>query len=96
MLLQRQRSFEMFLQDFDRSLELRIFFIRQMQLDDVFYAILADLDRYRSEAVFDAVRAIEVYRDRQHLVFIVVDRADQFCRCGRDTEFRAALGRIST
>ena len=67
MLLQRQRSFEMFLQDFDRSLEFRIFFLRQMELDDVFYAIFADLDWYRSEAVFDAVRTIKVYRDRQHL-----------------------------
>ena len=75
-------------------MEFSEFLVGQVELDDVFYAIFADLHRYGGEAVFDAVGAIEVYGNRQHFVLVVIDRANQF-RSGRgDAKFGAAFGGV--
>ena len=74
---QCERSFEVFFQNFDGTLEFFIFFIGQMEFDNVFYAVLAYFHRYGSKAVMDAVFAVQIDGAGKDFMFIVVNGPDQ-------------------
>lgn len=69
----------MFFQDLDGCLEFFLFVICQIQFNDVFHSVFTDFDRNRSKTVFYAVRTVKVNGAGEDLVFIMVNRADQFC-----------------
>ena len=76
----------MFFQDLNGLLEFFIFFICQVEFNDVLYTVLTDLDRNGSKAVLDSIRAVEVDGAGENLVLIMVNGTDKLSCCRRNTE----------